>query len=268
MNQEQPQNDVAALLALAEQAAREAGALLREQWRQPQQVQHKGFRDWVTAADFASQALIVERILTTYPDHGFLPEEEAPELATSGDIIWIIDPVDGTSNFSRQQPNFCISIAATSESQVLAGVIYDPVRNELFAASQGNGATLNGEPMTVSNIGDPLASIVAFDWGHSPEKRQETLDILQRIGHEVHSFRALGSAALALAWLAAGRLDAYFNNNIKAWDLAAGLLLINEAGGRCTDSQHEPCSPLAPGGYTVATNGQLHDWFQALIFER
>jgi myo-inositol-1(or 4)-monophosphatase len=242
--------------------------MLREQWRQPQQVQHKGFRDWVTAADFASQALIVERILDAFPDHGFLPEEEAPELATSGDVIWIIDPVDGTSNFSRQQPNFCVSIAATRESQVLAGVIYDPVRDEMFAASLGNGATLNGEPMTVSNVDDPLAAIVAFDWGHSREKRQETLNILQRAGHEVHTFRAIGSAALTLAWLAAGRLDAYFNNNIKAWDLAAGLLLINEAGGRCTDLQRQPCSPLVPSGYCLASNGQLHDWTEALFLER
>ena len=229
------------ILAVAKQAALQAGELVRKKWSEPRQISEKGFRDLVTDADHASQALIVEMIQSRFPEHGFLVEEEVLGLPSSGPIIWVIDPVDGTTNYSRQLPNYCISIAAVlqppstthpEEPQILAGVIYDPMQDELFQAAAGHGAFLNGSKIQVSSTTNLERAIIAVDWSHHPQKRQTTLDIIQKIAHNVQTLRAIGSAALALAWVAAGRLDGYLNLHLKPWDVAAGKLLISEAGGQ------------------------------------
>ena len=228
------------LLALATQAALNAGEMLRTAWKKPRQISEKGFRDLVTDADHASQALITELILSHFPDHGFLVEEEAANLPASGPVIWVIDPLDGTTNYSHQIPTYCVSIAAMkrpssqpapSGPEILIGAIYDPMRNELFQAAANQGATLNGRKIQVSTISSLEQAVIAYDLSHQPEKRQTTLNMLQKIAHNVHTLRAIGSAALALAWVAAGRLEGYFNLNLKPWDIAAGKLLIEEAGG-------------------------------------
>lgn len=229
------------LQSVATQAALEAGELLREKWAKPRQISEKGFRDLVTDADRASQTLITGLIQSYFPNHGFLVEEEAVNLPTNGPVIWVIDPVDGTTNYSHHIPTYCVSIAAMkrpspqtnlSGPEILIGVIYDPMRNELFQAAANQGATLNGNKIQVSTISSLEQAVIAFDWSHHPEKRQTTLNMLQKIAHNVHTLRAIGSAALALAWVAAGRLEGYFNLNLKPWDFAAGKLLIEEAGGR------------------------------------
>jgi myo-inositol-1(or 4)-monophosphatase len=153
-------------------------------------------------------------------------------------VIWIIDPVDGTTNYSRHLPNYCISIAAitrpsskNAEPEILVGVIYDPMEDELFQAVAGQGAFLNETRIQVSSTGDLESAIIAVDWSHHPEQRQLTLDMIQKVAHQVQTLRAIGSAALTMAWVAAGRLDGYFNYNLKPWDVAAAQLLITEAGG-------------------------------------
>jgi myo-inositol-1(or 4)-monophosphatase len=251
------------MLSVAIGAALKAGELLRQKWEQPRQVSEKGFRDLVTDADNLSQALIIETIQSRFPEHGFLVEEDAPGLAASGPVIWIIDPVDGTTNYSRQLPTYGVSIAAAKppsgrpldEPELLVGVIYDPIQDELFQATAGQGAYLNSKRIEVSSTSSLDKAIVAVDWSHHPEKRQITLDMIQKVAHNVQTLRAIGSAALALAWVAAGRLDGYFNLNLKPWDVAAGMLLIREAGGRIVKVDDRPWHIDSVG--CIAGNGRI-----------
>ncbi|MDX1686687.1 MAG: inositol monophosphatase family protein [Candidatus Promineifilaceae bacterium] len=253
------------LLETAESAAREAGDFLRTEWQEPRHLEKKGFRDWVTDADYASQQIVTDLIQQRHPTHGFQTEEADGELPTTGDVIWLVDPVDGTTNFSRQQPNFTITLAAVADGDVQAGVVYEPMRDEMFSAVSGGGSTLNGEGISVSDRDALERSVVALDWAHAPAQRQRSLDALGRYAHEVRTIRALGSAALALAWVAVGRLDAYLNPGLQPWDLAAGALLVREAGGRISDWNGQAWTPpvFPPAG--LATNGRIHDQLLALI---
>lgn len=248
------------LLTIAQDAAAEAGELLRAAWRDPQLLPDKGFRDRVTESDFAAQRLLTEAIGNRFPEHGFLAEEADETLSGAGRVVWIIDPIDGTSNFSRRQPNFCISLAAMAEERVQVGVIYDPIRDEMFSATAGRATSLNGQPVSVSPLSDLAEAVVALDWSHSREKRQLSMEMLSTFAHRVHSIRAIGSAALALAWVAAGRLDAYLNASLEPWDMAAGALLIRQAGGKLTDWQGHDWHPHDASGARLASNGQIHDW--------
>jgi myo-inositol-1(or 4)-monophosphatase len=191
-------------------------------------------------------------------------------LPSSGPVLWIIDPVDGTSNYARQQPNYSISIAAAvkkyesmnGEWQISAGVVYDPSRDELFSASYGGTSKMNGEPIKVNPNANLESAIIGLDWSREPQERQIMLDTLGRLAHEVHTIRAIGSAALALAWVAAGRLDLYFNLVVGPWDVAASYLLIKQAGGSVTDTQGNPWKLDNPG--CIASNKVLHREFLAL----
>lgn len=256
------------LLEIAEDVARRAGRLLLEKAQEPRELRNKGFRDWVTDADVAAQALITKQISSRFPHHGFLTEEASPDLPAEGDVIWIIDPLDGTSNYSRGQSNFCVSIAATARQEVQAGIIYDPVRREMFSAALNRESTLNGAPIAVSEVEDLSKSIVGLDWGHSPNKRRKTLELLEAVAHDVHSVRAIGSAALALAWVAAGRLDAYFNVNLKRWDYAAGTLLVALAGGRFSTVSDGPVDLARSAESGLASNGLLHQRVVELLLHR
>jgi len=225
---------------MAEEAAIAAGDLLRDKWGGTLEIRNKGFRDWVTDADIEAQDLITKFILSRFPDHGFITEEDAPDLASSGDTIWIIDPLDGTTNFGRQHPIYCTSIAAAQkdekgEYRVVAGAIYDPVRDELVSGGQGLGSKMNGDPISVSESNTLESSLIGLDWSRRQIQRQAILDATQRIAHQVRTIRAIGSASLALAWVACGRLDLYFNVGVGAWDVAAAKIIIHEAGGKVTD---------------------------------
>ena len=232
-----------------------AGHLLREQWTQPRTLTRKGFRDFVTDADFAAQTLITQRILAAYPTHGFLAEEDDPTLPTAGEVRWVVDPVDGTSNYSRQLGSYCVSLAAMQDQRVLVSAIYDPQRDELFTAVVGRGAHRNGHPLAVSAVDNLDEAILALDWAHGREQRQTTLNLIGQIGTHVRTIRALGTAALALAWVAAGRLDAYFNVSLKPWDCAAGQLLVCEAGGQVTNAHGRVWHIQDP--FCVASNGRV-----------
>jgi myo-inositol-1(or 4)-monophosphatase len=262
------------LRAVAEEAALKAGALLRQKWDEPRELSKKGFRDFVTDADIASQEIITQEIQRHFPGHGFITEEYAPGLPASGSIQWVIDPVDGTSNYSRQVPTYCISIGAmlanelpagqtgqtnNAETNILAGVIYDPMRDELFSGAIHSGSTLNGEIIRVSSTLNLENALVGMDWSREPEKRQRMIESIGRFIHQVHTVRATGSAALALAWVAAGRLDLYANLVIGPWDVAAAKVIIQEAGGFVSGLTGRPWILNDTG--CIASNGPLHSRF-------
>ncbi|MCB8986567.1 MAG: inositol monophosphatase [Ardenticatenaceae bacterium] len=256
------------LLAMAQETAVAAGAIIRTNFYQPHQVSSKGFRDLVTDTDFAAQAIITDAIRLRWPDHGFLTEEEDSDLPTTGPIIWVIDPVDGTINFSRGLPILCVSVAAVRFAaegvpEVLAGVVYDPLRDELFSSQKDYGATMrtgNGEerPLHVSAISTLDQVVLTHDWSHLPALRQQGLACISQLAHAVFTVRAPGSAALALAWVAAGRSDAYFNFTLKPWDIAAGALLLAEAGGQLTDIMGTPLVWNNGGMTCLGSNGRVH----------
>ena len=261
------------LLKVARDTAVSAGHLAQEKWYTPREVQSKGFRDLVTDVDVAAQKLIVTGILETFPDHGFLPEEDDESLPQTGPIIWIIDPIDGTTNYSRQQPNFAISVAATrpildAEQNIvvyepLAGAIYDPMRHELFSAMKGQGARLEDgsghrHTLHVSVVDRLQNAVLCLSLGSTEKKRLQAQKWLHAFNEDVFTVRSIGSATLSLAWVAAGRFDIYFNQNIKAWDLAAGALILQEAGGTYSDLDGGDFAWLADGADCVTTNGRLH----------
>lgn len=246
------------LLQTAQAAAATAGAYLRDVWQQPRHIQSKGWRDLVTDADIEAQRLITELIRGRFPDHAFLTEEDDPTLPTAGTVRWIIDPIDGTSNFSRQVPVFSISIAAVDGEEIMAGVVYDPLRDEMFCAAAHQPTTLNGQPVQASHVNELIHAIIAFDWSRNPADRQLTLELLNNVAHQVHTIRAVGSAALGMAWVACGRLDAYFNAHMKPWDAAAGILLVQQAGGYLSTLQNQPWLLNAPIQPCLVSNEVIH----------
>lgn len=259
--------NTAELLEVAAATAVAAGRLVHEKFNQPREITYKGFRDVVTDADLAAQQAITGRIRERFPTHGFLTEEKNEALPRQGPVRWVIDPIDGTTNYSRQQPIFCVSVAAVVPApspveppEVLAGVIYDPMRDELFAAARGDGCTLNGRRVTVSDVAQLKQALVSLDWSHSRAKRQSTLDVLPRFAGRAYGVRAIGSAALAMAWVAAGRYDVYINYNLKPWDVAAAMLLVAEAGGTLSDTSG-PLRWSEKGMTCVVSNGRVHDEF-------
>lgn len=274
--------NITELLSAAEDLALAAGKLVYEKWADPVPVESKGFRDVVTEADFAAQALMTNAIKSRFPTHGFLTEEDDESLPEEGEVIWVIDPIDGTINFSRGMPEFSVSVAAVeggkpladvlAKPKVLAGAIYDPMRNELFSAASGLGGFLTNsvaekKSLRVSTITKLDEALVTHDWSHLEDGRQFILDRLNRVAHEVFSVRAVGSAALALAWLAAGRTDLYFNYSLKPWDVAAAQLLLAETGGRLTNADGSNLIWDVNGMTCLASNRRLHQPYTNLIAE-
>ncbi len=261
--------DPLSLKEFAQSLALSAGELVRQKWHEPREISEKGYRDLVTDADLASQALITRTIRAEFPDHGFLTEEDDPSLPEDGPVIWVIDPIDGTSNYSRQAPTFCISIGAvTAQDQnesghkrflPVAGAIYDPMRDELFSAAVGGPSTLNGQPIAVSQVTNMNRAIISMDWSRDYERRERLLSVLQRVGHQAHTIRATGSASLTLAWIAAGRFDIYFNFGMTPWDVAAAAVIISQAGGAITNAAGQPWQ--LNDVTCIASNKRLHATF-------
>ncbi|MEM7131868.1 MAG: inositol monophosphatase family protein [Chloroflexota bacterium] len=247
------QSDYLLWQAVAEKAAQEAGALMLRRLQEPLELTDKGFRDVVTAVDFEAQALITDSVQAAFPEHAFLTEEEDSSLPQQGEVRWIIDPIDGTSNYSRGIPSFCTSIGVAVNNEIVVGVIYDPNLNELFSAVKGEGSTLNGQPIHCSQVDELGAAVVCLDWSRENSDRQVVFNILSTLGLEVRTLRGTGSAALALAWIAAGRFDGYINLTISSWDWAAGALLIAEAGGLFTQAGGSPVSLEKSSGGIAAT---------------
>lgn len=227
-----------ARLEAAAALAREAGALARQRFAErPEtlELSFKGRQDYLSRTDAEVEALLRRGFAARFPQDSFFGEEEGGSLA--GDA-WVVDPIDGTSNFVRGIPHFCISIAhiegVAPDRRVSVGVIYDPVRDELFAAARGGGATLNGRPLRVSGLDDLTVATVEAGWS-SRVPNARWLGLVGDLMAAGASVKRSGSGALGLAYVAAGRLDAYCELHINAWDCLAGLLLVEEAGGRTGD---------------------------------
>lgn len=243
------------LLETAIDAARAAARSVRDSYHKPMTVRIKGFRDIVTEVDFTAQDVAVEAIRSRFPGAAILGEENlSPEF--DAERMWIIDPIDGTTNYARGFPIFGISIGVTERGRSLAGVVYDPLHDYLFTAERGRGAMLNGSPIHVSDVRAVSEAIVALDWCPSPEDRLRTLALLNRLAVECRTVRAVGSAALAMCYLAAGWIDLFFNLALKPWDGAAAQVIVEEAGGRITAPDGRAWNYDAPSA--LASNGHLH----------
>lgn len=242
-------------LETAVQVAREAGALLLPYFHHGVRVEYKGDVDIVTEADRASEMLIIQRLRERFPDHAIVAEEGGGHSSHSG-YRWYIDPLDGTTNFAHTFPMFCVSMGLEKNHELIAGVIYDPLRDELFAAERGGGARLNGAPIHVSSGNRLEEALVAT--GFPSRKRHQSINIhfYHQISLRSHGVRRAGSAALDLAYVAAGRLDCFWEFNLHPWDFAAGSLIVSEAGGRITDMKGQP--HRMDSAHIAASNGWLH----------
>jgi myo-inositol-1(or 4)-monophosphatase len=252
-------------------AAKDAGALLRERLSRPRDVQFKGTVDLVTDADRASEAMIAGRIREAFPDHRILGEEGArgagvesddPQTAPYG---WLIDPLDGTTNYAHGFPHFAVSIGLERAGTVQVGVVYDPMRDELFVAQRGAGAACNGVPIRVAETDELIQAVVTTGFSYDLELRAVQAATWRAFLTSVRAIRQTGSAALNLAYVAAGRLDAFWERPLSPWDMAAGTLLVEEAGGRVSAFGDGPFDPY--GAEIVATNGRLHGPVLAVISE-
>jgi myo-inositol-1(or 4)-monophosphatase len=190
--------------------------------------------DPVTAADRRAEEIVVEGILARRPDDGIIGEEGTDRTGTSG-VDWYIDPIDGTTNYLYGVPAYSVSVAAAIEGTVVAGAVYNPEIDELFTASRGGGAKLNGESITVAEPVDLASSLIATGFGYRPERRRRQAEIVASLLPEVRDIRRFGSAALDLCWVACGRVDGYFEAGLNSWDYSAGALVATEAGARCHD---------------------------------
>src|SRR5262245_43873202 len=252
----------AELLELARSTAREAAELVVNERRKAVEVADTKTSptDIVTAADLASERLIRDRILSARPGDGFVGEEGDDIPSTSG-VTWVADPIDGTVNYLYGMPHYAVSIAARTGTEILAGVITNPATGETFSAAKGQGTWLDGQQLHVSSCDDPQAALVGTGFGYRAEQRArqavETGQLLPR----VRDIRRGGSAALDLSWVAAARLDAYVERGLHDWDLAAGKLLVEEAGGRVEGLRGEKAGELI----VVAAPMRLFDRFHDLL---
>lgn len=223
-------------LDVAQQAARLAGQVIRDRFSTAKDIRFKGRADIVTDVDYAAEKAVLDLLRDEFPAFGILSEESPPVESDSG-YTWVVDPIDGTRNYAMGVPHFCTVVALAQGTRVVLGVTHDPVRDESFVAQAGAGARINGEPMSVSATPEVLQASLCFDMGYVDEKAGLALDMLRHIWPNVQSFRLMGSAALGIAYAAAGRVDLYFHHSLSPWDIASGLLLVEEAGGVVVDRQ-------------------------------
>jgi myo-inositol-1(or 4)-monophosphatase len=258
-------------VGIAEEIAREAGGLLREFYHRGVATEYKGDVDLVTEADRASEKLIGERLKAAFPSHGIYGEE-GTRSGLDKEFRWYIDPLDGTTNFAHGFPAFCVvlgcerrgpGLAADEDGEMVAGVIYDPLRDEMFSAAKGEGAMLNGQAIHVSKAKMLQESLIAT--GFPSQKRHLTPNVhfYQEFTLRSHGVRRAGSAALDMAYVACGRLDGYWEFKLNPWDTSAGYLLVEEAGGRVT--HFDGGKFTLDSREVLATNGLIHAEMQVLF---
>jgi myo-inositol-1(or 4)-monophosphatase len=243
--------------------ARSAGEILNHYSSRDKLVEFKGHANLVTVADKKSEELIINGILTRYPSHSILAEESGATQPGAA-IQWIIDPLDGTTNFAHGYPFYCVSIGVEENGEVICGVVYDPVRDELFSAARGAGAYCNGERLQVSAVESLSHALLITGF---PYNFRERLDVVM---HQFRRFmvasqavRRGGAAALDLCYVAAGRLDGFWELFLQPWDTAAGRIILEEAGGRVTDFKDGPFSIY--NKEILATNGRIHEEMLAIL---
>jgi myo-inositol-1(or 4)-monophosphatase len=235
--------------------AREAGALLRDYFHRRVKIEYKGEADLVTEADRSSEKLILERIRAHWPSHEVIGEEGA-RIETGGDYRWYVDPLDGTTNFAHGYPVFCVSLGLSFQGKRKAAVLYDPTRDELFAAERGKGARLNGNAISVSKTSKLAQCLVATGFPSHKRHKNPNIYFYHLLTLRTHGVRRAGSAALDLASVACGRFDGFWEFNLNAWDTAAGILIVEEAGGKVTGFRGEELAITDRD--VVASNGLVH----------
>lgn len=247
-------------LLFAVSTAEKAGSMLRERLNHRHRIVYKGEIDIVTEADRMSEEIILSAIARVYPLHDVLTEESVG-ISSGSDFRWIVDPLDGTTNYAHGYPVFCVSLALEHRGEVVLGVVYNPIMGEVFTAIRGNGAHLNGERIAVSKTRDLSRCLLATGFPYDiRSSRNNNLNYFIAMATRVQAIRRAGSAALDLAYVAAGRFDGFWELKLKPWDMAAGCLLVSEGGGAVTDLAGGPFHLDVPG--VLATNGLIH---QAMI---
>jgi len=251
-------------LDFAIQTAKEAGSLLRDHFGRELDVSHKSSSiDLVTEVDLLSEEFIKEKIATYYPRHQILAEESGHKETTS-EYRWLIDPLDGTTNYAHGYPFFCVTLALEYRGEIVLGVAYDPIRGELFVAERGSGALLNSRPIRMSRTEKLAESLLATGFPYYVRARpDESLRYFARFVSTAQAIRRDGSAVLDLCYLACGRLDGFWELGLKPWDMAAGALMVEEAGGRVTKFNGRRFNIYEPE--ILATNGLIHDEMIAIL---
>ena len=253
-------------LKAAVEVAREAGAILCEEFDRPPQISYKGDVDQVTQADKRSEAAIVKRLNEYFPEHAIAAEEgSGHESSARSEYRWHVDPLDGTTNFAHRYPCFCVSIGLAQRDTVIAGVVFIPFYNELFAAARGQGATLNGKPIRVSSVDALSTSLLCTGFPVHKRLANPNIHYYWDFTLRSHGVRRDGSAALDLACVAAGRFDGFWEFGLQKWDTAAGLLLVEEAGGTVSDFTGQPYRLGGP--MILATNGTIHEEMREVALE-
>jgi myo-inositol-1(or 4)-monophosphatase len=242
-------------LDVAIEAAQAAGKVILAGLARPVDVQSKGLRNYVTDVDLEAEGAILDVLGRRCPEHDVLTEESPPEMRSSR-YRWVIDPIDGTLNYSRGHPCFSVSVALSLDDEPVAGVVYHPLRKQLFAAEAGQGATLEGRPLRVRNTEAMIEAVVGMDWTRDAASRARNAAIIGQLARECNVIRSCGSAALALCYVAAGWWDAYWHLGLQPWDAAAGALIVREAGGQVTDLAGRRWE--LDMGAILASNGRLH----------
>jgi myo-inositol-1(or 4)-monophosphatase len=256
------------MLELALRAAREAGAILQEYAARGFQITNKGRINLVTEADLASERHIKELINSQFPTHRILAEESgvSADTGTPDDYCWIIDPLDGTTNFSHGFPCYAVSIGLEHRGVMVAGVIYDPTRNEMFAAEKGAGATLNGERIRVSEIDHLERALLVTGFPYDVRERMDVyMPAWRKFLERAQGVRRLGAAAIDMCAIAAGRMDGFWELGLNAWDTAAGWIIIEEAGGLVTKMDGSPFDNYSAS--LLCTNGRIHAEMLAVLEE-
>jgi len=252
-------------LQTAIDAVRRAGEIQRQASRGTFEIRKKGTIDLVTEVDVAVEKMVRALIAERYPDHDVLGEElGGPGEGEGSRYCWICDPLDGTTNFAHGLPLFCSTIALEVDGELRVGAVYDPTRDELFTAIRGGGAFLNGARIRVSTAATLIDSLLVTGFPYSvQEKLDEMIGLFGRFLSKARAVRRLGSAALDMCYVAAGRLDGFWEEGLNAWDIAGGVLIVQEAGGRITSLDGGPF--VLRSGRIIASNGLLHDQMRAVI---
>ena len=257
-------SDGRSAMDVALEATSAAGAIIRDGWNSDHEIQFKGRADIVTEIDVNAEKAVLEILTGAFPDFGILAEESQP-VAGNSPYRWVVDPLDGTRNYAQSIPHFCTIVALAENDEVIAGVVYDPVREETFTAARGQGAFLNGSPISVTDTAELSRSLLSFDLGYVDEKAGLAIDLLRSLWPGMYSVRLMGSAGLGLAYAASSRVDLFFHHSLSPWDVAAGLIIAKEAGGRVVDRQGNDAglftpsvicsSPVLIDGFLAATDG-------------
>lgn len=237
-------------------AAKKAGKVLLEMSKDEIGYSMKNSHDILSEADLKSEKIIIDEIKKKFPEHNILAEESGEEN-NSSEYLWIIDPLDGTINFSRKIKEYCISIAVEHKSELILGLIYRPATNELFIAEKGKGSFLNDMKLKVSDENELINMLLATDNTSNLEAREKNCNILSKIWNKVRHIRIFGSGALHLARVGSGKIDVYYTNKFNYWDHAAGIIIIKETGGKVTDFEGNEINKSSKN--IIASNNKIHE---------